>query len=217
MLHLLAMMPFYAPDDGAGGGGGGGGTGGGGDAPKTVAHEHFQRVVEAKTNLEAEVKNLKAQVQTLTEKAATVDTLSSEVTRWKGEAEKAQGRFATFTEFSSALGTTDVDVIDQFDAKYRGLPEKDRPARAEWVKTLQGAPDQAPTVLRPWLTPAAGGQAGGQAGGEKKVAPKNPTNPSAPGGGAPPDAAELRRIREQCTKTGNWQPYKDYKKAHGMA
>lgn len=213
MLHLLAMMPFYAPDDGAGGGGGG--TGGAGDAPKTVAHEHFQRVVEAKTNLEAEVKTLKAQVQTLTEKAATVDTLSSEVTRWKGEAEKAQSRFATFTEFSSVLGTTDVDVIDQFDAKYRGLPEKDRPARGDWVKSLQGAPDQAPTVLRPWLT-AAVDTGGEQAGGEKKQAPRNPTKPGPAGGGAPPDAAELRRIREQCVKSGNWQPYKDYKKAHGM-
>lgn len=216
MLHLLAMMPFYAPDDGAGGGGGGGGTGGAGDAPKTVAHEHFQRVVEAKTNLEAENKNLKAQIQTLTEKAATVDTLSSEVTRWKGEAEKAQSRFATFTEFSSVLGTTDVDVIDQFDAKYRALPEKDRPARGDWVKSLQGAPDQAPTVLRPWLT-AAADTGSGQGGGDKKPPPKNPVKPNAAGGGAPADAAELRRIRQEAMKSGNWQPYKDYKKAHGLA
>jgi hypothetical protein len=177
-----------------------------------VPYERFQTVVSEKNTLTAEITTLRGEVQKLTEKAATVDTLSTEVTRWKGEAEAAAGRFNTFTEISGALGSNDPDVIAAFDGKYKALPEKDRPTRAAWVEALKAKPEDAPGVLRPWLTPAPGAK-----GPEPKPAPRNPAAPS-----SPPNApaaivgAEVARIKATCVKTGNWEPWKAFKKANGL-
>jgi len=185
---------------------------------KTVAHDVFQRVVEAKTGLEAQVRTLQGEVQALSEKAATVDTLSGEVNRWRSEAEASKGKFQTFTELSGALGINDVDVINTFDSKWSALPVKDRPARAAWVETLKADAANAPTVLRPWLTPSTTTASA--------PAPADPTRPPQPRPiGAPPTPpgapsavsdVEVRRLRETAIKTGNWQPWKDYKKANGL-
>lgn len=176
-----------------------------------VPYERFQTVVSEKNTLTAEITTLRGEVQKLTEKAATVDTLSTEVNRWKGEAETAKGQFATFTELSGALGSNDLDVIAQFDGKYQALPEKDRPTRAAWVESLKAKPEEAPSVLRPWLAPAAAKAA------DPKPAPRNPAAPN-----SPPNApaaivgAEVARIKAQCVKTGNWEPWRAFKKANGL-
>jgi len=183
-------------------------------AGKVVAYENFQRVVEAKTGLEGQVVSLRAEIQKLTEKAATVDTLSSQVNEWKGKAEQAESRFATFTEFSGVLGTTDTDTIGVFDAKYRALPEKDRPARAEWVKALQAKPDEAPSVLRPWLAPAAAPVPAGKTPTPAPRAPGTSTTP--PGAPAAVSADEVRRVREQAIKSNDWTAWRELKKSMGM-
>jgi hypothetical protein len=160
MLHHL-LIPLLAPDDGHGGGGGGaaGGasSGGTGGDPASVPYDRFKAVVTDKNNLVAENARLESELQKLIEKAATVDTLSGEVNRWKTEAETAKGRFVAFTEFSEALGISDAEVIETFDARYRSLAEKDRPTRKVFVEELRGDLEKAPTLLRPWLTPSQTG------------------------------------------------------------
>lgn len=181
------------------------------DVPKVVAQDTFNRVVEAKNGLEVQVRTLQAQVQTLTEKAATVDNLTSQVTEWKGKAEQAGAKFSTFTELSAALGTTETDVIDQFDTKYRALPETGRPERKAWVESLKAKPDEAPAVLRPWLAPAA------VAASPAKQAPKVPgTQPTPPGTATPTSAAEVRTMREKAISSGDWTEWKAWKKSQGM-
>lgn len=181
------------------------------DAPKTVAADVFNRVVEAKTGLEAQVRTLQAENQKLVEKAATVDNLTSQVNEWKGKAEQAAGRFTVFTELSGALGTTETDVIDQFDTKYRALPEAGRPERKAWVDGLKAKPDEAPAVLRPWLAPAAAAAAAA------KPTPKVPgTQATPPGTAAPTSAAEVRTMREKAIATGDWTEWKAWKKSQGM-
>lgn len=181
---------------------------------KTVAYEHFQRVVEAKTGLEAQIATLRGEVQKLTEKAATVDTLSGQVNEWKGKAEQAESRFSTFTEFSGALGTTDTDVIGAFDSKYRALPEAARPPRAEWIKAMQAKPDEAPSVLRPWLAPAPAPAPAGKPPGPAPRAPGTTTTP--PGAPATVSAEEVRRVREQAIKSNDWAAWRELKKTMGM-
>lgn len=186
-------------------------AGGNDAAPKTVAQDVFNRVVEAKTGLEAQVRTLQAENQKLVEKAATVDNLTSQVTEWKGKAEQAGTKFATFTEFSAALGTTETDVIDQFDTKYRGLPEAARPERKAWVESLKAKPDEAPAVLRPWLAPAAAAAAA------TKPTPKVPgTQATPPGTATPTSAAEVRTMREKAIASGDWTEWKAWKKSQGM-
>ena len=210
LMRTFPFHIFYNQDPPAGGGGGGGtggagGTGGGG-APQTVPYDRFQTVVSEKNALVTERDSLKAEIQKLTEKAATADTLAAEVTRWKGEVETHKGRFQTFTELSGALGTTDTDVIDIFDARYQALPQKDRPTRTAWVEGLKTKPDEAPTVLRPWLALAQGD---GGKGGAKPPQPKPPgTPPTPPGAGGNVTAEAIRAAREKGTKTGDWSEYK---------
>lgn len=195
------------------GGGGAPPAGGdaGGGAPKVVSYENFQAVVTAKSGLEAQVKTLQGQLQTLTEKAATVDTLSAQLNEWKGKAEKAEGRFSTFTELSGALGSTNTKVIDQFDSEWGTLPEKDRPTRKAWVDSLKAKPDDAPEHLRPWL---ASVQADNKT--QKPAPPKVPGQPATPPGApAQVSAEEVRRVREEAVKTGDWSKWKELRKTLG--
>jgi hypothetical protein len=203
---------------GTGGGNGGGGNGGGsggGEAPRPVAYENFQAVVTAKNGLEAQVAQLKGELQRATERGATVDALTTQLNEWKSKAEQAQGRFAAFTELSSALGSTASDVIDAFDAKYKALPEANRPSRADWIGTLKSKPDEAPALLRPWLS--AGGTGGGAAGGgkgeDKQPKPKVPgTQGTPPGAAGQVTAEQVRAAREKGAKTGDWTAFKELKK-----
>lgn len=200
----LLMQPLLVEPDPAGGGGGAP------DKPAVVPYERFQSVVGEKNTLAAERDALKAEVQKLTEKSATVDTLGAELNTWKQKAAEAEGKFSTFTEFSGALGTADTDVISAFDSKYKALPEKDRPARADWIKQLQAKPDEAPSLLKPWLAPA------------QQPAPKPAPKPVGGGGtgpaGAPKtsDPAMVRSIREKAQQTNDWGPWREYKKTHGL-
>lgn len=181
---------------------------------KTVAMEVFQNVVQAKNGLEAQVRTLQAQLQGLTEKSATVDTLSQQVNEWKAKANEAQGRFATYTEFSGALGTTDAEVIDVFNAKYNALPEKDRPSRSDWVAGLKKKPEDAASVLRPWLTGAAQPTTPGQAA---KPAPKVPGTPATPPGTPAQFTPEqVEAVKQECIKTGNWTKWKEMSVAMGL-
>lgn len=181
---------------------------------KTVAYENFQAVVQAKSGLEAQVASLKTQVQELSEKAATVDTVAARAREWEAKASEAEGRYATYTEFSAALGTTDTEIIGLFDSKYRAMPEAERPARSAWVQAIKAKPDEAPALLRPWLAPAQP---------EPVQAPRAPaprvpgTPPTPPATAAPVSDVEVRRIREECVKTGNWVPWQNYKKAAGLS
>jgi len=199
-------QPLLADEPPAGGGGGGGGK------PEAVPYERFQSVVSEKGALAQEVSTLKAELQKLSEKAATVDTLGSELNTWKQKHAEAEGKFSTFVEFSSALGTNDTDVISVFDAKHRALPEKDRPARVEWVKSLKDKPDDAPALLKPWLAPPQAQQA------PPRQAPKPVGGGGTGPAGAPKasDPAEVRAIREKAMRTGDWGPWLAYKKANGL-
>jgi len=177
---------------------------------KTVAYDNFQAVVSAKIGLEAQVKELRAQVQSLTERAATADTLGQELASWKQKAEAESQRYGAYVELSGAVGSTDPDVLAAFDARYNGLPKTDRPDRKAWVEGLRAAPDQAPALLRPWL-------------GATPVAPPKPPAPRVPGTPATPPGApssvsaeEVARVREEAVRTGDWSKWKAMRVSMGL-
>lgn len=182
--------------------------------PKTVAYSNFQAVVEAKTGLETQVRELQATVQKLTEKAATTDTLAAQLEEWKGKASAAEQRFGVFTEISGALGTTDAEVIGLFAARYDALPKTDRPERTAWVTALKASPDDAPALLRPWLAPA---QAAAPAASAARPQPRAPGT-----GGGPPAApanvteTQIRAAREKGASTGDWSEWRELSKAMGI-
>lgn len=184
-------------------------------APKTVALENFQAVVTAKQGLEAQVGQLKTQLQSAIEKAATADALTRQVDEWRNKAAEAEGKFQTYTEFSGALGSTSTKVIGIFDAEYASLPEADRPTRKAWVDALKADPTTAPEHLAPWLTGGSGASA--SAGAPKPPAPKVPGTPATPPGATSSvSPEEVRRIREDAVRTGDWSKWKQLRAAQGV-
>lgn len=222
-LALLALTGsaytcFEGDDDSPGGGVGGGGSGGGGGGGgKTVDYEVYQRVVTAKQGLETQNRELKTQVSDLTERTANYDTLAGQLREAQGKADAAEGRYRRYKDVSSALGTTDPDIIETFESKYAKLPEEGRAELPDWIKGLKEKPDEAPSSLRPFLGDLSGGGGGG-GGGKPKPKPLG-------GGGQPPgtgggiDAETLRRKTAEAQRTGNytelrklrkhWSPQKD--------
>lgn len=194
-------------------------TGGGAPSPdatpKVVALENFQAVLHAKTNLEQQVGALKTQLQSAVEKAATADALTTQLNEWKAKAEKAEGKFQTYTEFSPLLGTTSPKVIGIFDSEYSSLPEADRPTRKAWVEALRATPEAAPEHLAPWLNPTA--SSSNPAPVVKPPQPKVPGTPATPPGApAAVSAQEIARVRKEAESTGVWTEWIELRKAMGL-
>lgn len=196
---------------GAGGGTGAAGAGGGAPPPKTVAYENFRAVVTAKEGLESQVNELKRENQALQEKTASVDTLAGKLRETEERLTGAEAKYQTFVELSGVLGTTDADVISVFDQKYSALPKDKRPSRAEWVTGLRAAPDTAPTLLQPWLAPAAQPKAGAAGGGNSGPPLRTPGGTGRPAGAPAPSGDEIRAIREEAVRTGDWSKWKAYR------
>lgn len=179
--------------------------------PAPIPYGRFREVNDSLNAAKARIADLEREAQTLTQRAATADTLAAQVAEWKTKHAEAEGRFSTFTEFSGALGTSDADVIEAFNSKYKSLPEKERPSRADWIKGLREKPDDAPALLRPFLgatqaqTPKPGQPA--------PRIPGQPATPTTPAQSVTPE--QIKAAREKALATGKWDDYKALRKAMG--
>lgn len=191
--------------------------------PKTIEYTTYQRVVSAKQGLETQVGELKDQVASLSEKVATVDNLTGQVTEWQQKAQQAETRFARFKDIAEALGSTDSDAIEAVEWQYGKLSGDDKPEMATWLSGLKEAPDTAPAVLRPFLTPQAAVKAPeaadkatepGKPPGSHKASPRPPAASSQPPGAPSQHSPEqIRIIRESALRTGDWSKYREIRKA----
>jgi hypothetical protein len=186
--------------------------------PDPVPYERFQEVVSAKNTLSTEVTTLKGEVQKLTERAATADTLASQMNEWKGKAEQAEGRFSRFKDIASTLGTTDPDAIEAVEWQYGKLPTEGKPALPDWLKSVKEKPDEAPAILRPFLaapteTKPEGAPDTKTPPDTRKPAPRaNGGGPNPPGAPSAHSAAEIRKLREEAVRTNDWSKYKEASK-----
>lgn len=184
-------------------------------ADRTVSHDVYRRVVEAKQGLETQVGTLKDQVAALSEKSATVDTLAASVETWKGKATDAAARFEQYKVISAALGTTDTEAIETAEWTHSRLPEEGRPAIDAWLTDIKAEPETAPKALATWLTPAADPAAPTAAA--TRPAPKNPANGTTQTGApATVSGEQFRSARDKGVRTGDWSEYKALKKAGGF-
>jgi len=183
---------------GAGDGKAGAGKGGAGDGVRTVPYDRFQATVAAKNEALAKVSALEAEVQKLSEKTATVDTLAAEVAKWKGEASNAQAKYMTHREIAAALGTTEPDVIEAAEWQFGRLPAKDRPKVGDWLTGLKAKPEDAPVILRPFLAPERGTTT------ERKPPPRVVGGGNNAGNETHFSAQELRAAREKAMATGDY-------------
>jgi len=183
-------------------------------------------VVASKNELASQVSALQAEVQSLSEKAATVDTLTGQISEWKGKAEKAEGKFSRWQAIASGIGTTDTEAIEAAEWAYGRLPEEDRPQLGDWLSGLREKPETAPKVLSPWLSPATDSKPDSTPPTRTKTTPpasNGKTTPRAPARGAQAPGAPsslsveaVRAAKERGIKTGDWSAYRELVQAAGF-
>lgn len=129
-----------------------------GENEQLVPIHRLREVNDKRLELEARIKQLEAEAQTLTERAATADTLAQQLEAANQAARQAaQG----LTEYQAAarIGVTDPELYEAARWAYNRLPEADRPAFPEALEAWKSDPNAAPLVLRPHLAPAPAPQA----------------------------------------------------------
>lgn len=192
-----------------------------GPAPRMIDPDIYRRVVEAKQGLEAQVGQQRDQIAELSEKAATVDTLAAQSRDWQAKATEAEARFGRWQGIASALGTADSEAIAAVEWAHSRLPAEGRPEVGAWVQQIKAAPDTAPKVLAPWLTPsAAPGQPSAAvpapAAGQPPAQPRPPARSVQPTPAPAALSAEaIRAAREKGVSTGDWSEFQALKKAGG--
>jgi pyruvate dehydrogenase E2 component (dihydrolipoamide acetyltransferase) len=190
-------------------------------APRMIDPDIYRRVVEAKQGLESQVGQQRDQIAELSEKAATVDTLAAQAREWQAKATEAEARFGRWQGIASALGTADSEAIAAVEWAHSRLPAEGRPEVGAWVQSIKAAPDTAPKVLAPWLTPAADAAAPAPApAGAPAPAPAQPRPPARGVQPTPAPAAlsadAVRAAREKGISTGDWSEFQALKKAGGF-
>tara|TARA_R100001530_G_scaffold124435_2_gene92641 strand:- start:13777 stop:14424 length:648 start_codon:yes stop_codon:yes gene_type:complete len=185
---------------------------------KTVGYEHFQRVVNAKQGLEAQVVELKGQLSTALERAANVDTLAGKLTEAQTATAAAEARFTSYREIGQSLGVTDPEVVELAEWSWSKLPAEGRPSIGDWLTSLRGEPASAPVALRPFLgaAPEATPAAPPAPGQSTSTTPRPPaTTTTAPGAPSSVSADAIRQARDIGVRTGNWTRYKELSVAAG--
>ncbi len=165
---------------------------------KTVPHAEYEAVVAERDSLKAEQGKWETgrvtELETkLTDKDAEITTLT---TQWERER----------TMFSAGLTDTDGQgLAEHFYSKLTVEEGKEKPAFSEWLK-FDGEGVTPPKGLAPYL-PASSAD-----GGETKPDINAGAKNSKPTAGTLTDE-RAKAVREEAARTGNWAPWKEFKKA----
>lgn len=168
------MRLFYNQDGSGGGAGGQGqgqgqGNGGGNGAPGPVPYDRFQAVVQDRNALQGRIVDLERQIQGLTEKGATADTLAAQLREAQTKFESERSAWGTERAIIGA-GITDPEGVEFARLAYERMkPGEDgkKPSITDWL----GQRDALPKAIRAYLPDGTaqqgqGGQ-GANAGGQQ--------------------------------------------------
>jgi len=175
----------------------------------TVPYSRFQQVVSEKGTLRAEVDSLKLEIQTLSERGATVDTVTREL-------EVARTKIATMgaeTDLNMALAERGFDADGRSIIKmlHGNLPEEGRPSALAWVDGMKEDPTARPKPLLGYFD--AQSVSASPETPAPKAKPKLPrasrhasttTDPS-----SDVTAEQLKAARIHGEKTGDWSKSKE--------
>jgi hypothetical protein len=203
---FLALALALSPAAFAEGGGGGDAGGAGGNAPaqqqqqapvarreeKVIPYDRFVEVLEERNQFR--------------DKAAKYDELQTRYTELQGKYDAQETRFRE--DLALAKTGLDEEGLEVARFLHGRLPEKDRPALADWLKSFDGDKNPAPTALRGYLDASAG--AGQQ---QTVVDPNTNTVVTAPPSGDPLSVEQIRAMRERAQSSGDWTEYDKHRPA----
>jgi hypothetical protein len=175
---------------------------------KTVDYETYQRVVQAKTNLESQVNALKAERDGALEKASTVDSVVQDRDSWKAKAEQESTRFGRYQAIAATTGNSDPEAMELVEYAYGRVPEEGRPELADWLTGFKADPTTAPLALRSVFE---------QSTPEATPRPKPvPSRANPPGGSAEVTSEKVLAVRQRAQSTGDWAEYSELRKQMGF-
>lgn len=176
---------------------------------RTVPYDRFRTVVAAKNEASAQIESLQAQIQQLSEKAATVDTLAAQLETVRTEAAQMQAAHAEDTALMSA-GLLDSSARVVARALHGALGDG-APPLADWLAGMREAPDKMPPALAAYLQPPAPPSAA-----QPRANPRAGVDPTAQHAAGDPITAEsIRAVRERCMsdaaagKPDAWKPWQE--------
>lgn len=133
------------------------------DGVEYIAKSHVDEIVrqriakysEKLTTAESRLSEYQSKLDEASAKIGLVDNLTQQVESLRGELDGANSRYERHTVISQ-YGITDTGVRDAvewaFEREMQGRAKKDRLPLSEWMQTIHENPDNAPAVLRPFIT-----------------------------------------------------------------
>lgn len=186
------------------------------DEGAPVPANRFREETRLKRQAQERVAELEQAISKLEQRVATTDLLSKQLeeTRAKYTADATSWE----TERSVyQLGIVDGEAIEVARHLHGRLPEQGRPTLADWLREAKADPAKAPKALQPYLAapaapaPAPTAQqapAAPMATATAQAAQRPGTTAPAAGQGRM-DAAQIRQLREECARTGDWSRWRE--------
>lgn len=156
---------------------------------RTVPYDRFHAQVRARTDAEARIADLQAQVDKLTATASTADTLAQQLEKATSALEE-QKTAHTHDMALVGAGLTSQEGRD-LARWWHGRIEGDKPDLVEWVGSLSAEGAEIPAALQPYL----GGQAETQQQTQQQTQTKLPRDSSKrPGAATSPSTYTREQI-----------------------
>jgi hypothetical protein len=202
-FHILALATLGPLLMNEGGGDGDGGDGGGG-GPAPVPYDRFKSLNDKHNTAKGRISELETQLQSFTEKAATVDTLAKTLATKEDEWGKERASYQERLGLSD-IGLTSKEGQTVARSLYGALDEEARKVPfTDQVKAWKEKPEEAPAGLRPYLGGAGDGGTGGRRDPNKGTPNGNGDNNA---GGGSPTVAALAAASAKAQRTGNWDEF----------
>ena len=175
-----------------------------------VPWDRFQTIVSKNGKLAHQLREAKAELVTLSERGATVDTVTREL-------EMARTRIASMsadTDLNMGLAERgfDADGRDIIKMLHNKMPEEDRPTALAWVDSMKEDPAKRPRPLLGYFDAPQAMDKVDALDVAPKSKPKMPRSSRHSGGSgtgnADVTAAQIREARESAMKTGQWAAVK---------
>lgn len=178
-------------------------------AERTVPYARFQQVVEKYRAAEARLEELNGQLQGASERAATADTLATQL---NDQAAAFAAERAVWSEDRALMGAglTDPSALVVARALHSALPEADRPSLPEWVSGFAEAPDTVPPALQVYLASKPAERPAGLPSARGGVKPEAST-----ASGQTMSAEQIRAIGEEAQRTGDWSKWREIRESLG--
>lgn len=183
--------------------------GGAGDNAGMVPSARLREETAAKREALARVGELEAQVKDLEKRGATVETLTSQVNDLKSQIERDRSTWAEERAVYQA-GITDPEAIDVARHLHARLPEKDRPAFADWLKSAKEDPTKAPKALSAYFQGSAD-KGAALAGATRTMGAERETSTTGASAGGEMSVeqatARIEQLAAEAQRTRDWTKY----------